>query len=220
MRRLWLPGLCTFVALIILLVLGTWQIERMHWKRAALADIALAEARPGIPLPENPGPYTKIRIHGRLRHDLAALYGAEGRQLAAGPIMGAQLVVPLERPGAPPILVVLGWVPALPPPTPPADATIDGYIRAPDRAGAFAAADNQAARRFYTLDPIAIAAALGLPKPAPYIIVALGLPGVPDPARTLPRPSDNHLSYALTWYGLTLGLVAVFAIFARKVLRS
>ena len=219
MRRLLLPGLCCIVALIILVALGTWQVERMHWKRAALADIAAAEARPGIPLPDNPAPYTKIRVHGRLRHDLAALYGAEGRQLAAGPTMGAQLVMPLERPGAPPVLVVLGWVPALPPPTPPAEATIDGYIRAPDHAGPFAAADNQAARRFYTLNPATIAAALGLPTPAPYTIVALGPPGVPDPARTLPRPNDNHLSYALTWYGLALSLAGVFSIFARKVLR-
>ena len=39
------------------------------------------------------------------------------------------------------------------------------------------------------------------------------------PARTLPRPANNHLSYAITWYGLATGLLVIFALYARKVLR-
>ncbi len=222
MRRLLLPGLCTLAALAILVGLGTWQIERMQWKHAMLDAIADAESLPGVELPEAPPPFLKVRATGRLRFDLAALYGAEGRDRRSGPVMGAQLLVPLERAGVPPVLVLLGWVPALPADRAPREAIVEGYIRPGDHAGMFSAADDIPGRRFYTLDPVTVGTGLGLPTVAPFFIVALGMPqdGQPEPARTLPRPSDNHLSYAATWYGLALGLIGVFLVFARKVLRA
>ena len=42
------------------------------------------------------------------------------------------------------------------------------------RPGWFSATDNPATRQFYTLDPAAIGAALGLPRVAPFILVAMG----------------------------------------------
>ncbi len=222
MRRLWLPALCTALLLGVLLALGTWQLQRMAWKHAILADIAAAERLPAIAIPAEPQPYSKVRVSGRLRYDLASLYGAEGRDIAGSPVMGAELVVPLERPDAPTLLVVLGWVAALPAITAPAPATIEGYIRPGDAPGPFAATDDVAGRRFYTLDPQRIGLALKLGPTAPFILVALGpaaSPPAPDPAHTLPRPTDNHLSYAITWFGLALALIAVFLVYARKVLR-
>jgi surfeit locus 1 family protein len=42
----------------------------------------------------------------------------------------------------------------------------------------------------------------------------------PIPAQHLPRPPNNHLQYALTWYGLAGALVVTFAAWSRKVLRD
>jgi surfeit locus 1 family protein len=42
----------------------------------------------------------------------------------------------------------------------------------------------------------------------------------PDPARHLPRPPNNHLSYAITWYGLAIALVVIFILWARKALNA
>ncbi len=72
---------------------------------------------------------------------------------------------------------------------------------------------TSAARQFYTLDPKAIGAALGVPDPAPFTLVALGpstAETYPAPAQHLPRPPNNHLSYAITWYGLAVALVVIF----------
>jgi surfeit locus 1 family protein len=45
--------------------------------------------------------------------------------------------------------------------------------------------------------------------------VLLGQAGsLPEPAQTLPRPRNNHLGYAITWYGLAASLVGVFLAFA------
>ena len=223
MRRLLVPGLSTLAMLAVLLFLGGWQVQRGAWKRSVLAEIAAAEALPAVPMPATPALFTKVKAEGLLRYDRAGLYGAEGRDIAGRPVMGAQLLVPLERPGMAPLLVLLGWVPAMPVDAAPRAAVIEGYVRAPDLAGLFSATDDVKGRRFYTLDPLAIAPALGIATPAPMILVALGpvaTPPMPDPAHTLPRPSNNHLSYAITWFGLAAGLVGVFLVYARKVLRS
>ncbi len=174
--------------LVVLLGLGTWQVRRLAWKQGLLAQIAAAEQRPGVPLSGDPPPFTKVSASGHLRGDLAALYGAEVRDEPDGPVLGGQLIEPLERAGAPPVLVDLGWVPQdrWQKFAPPAGETqVEGYARPPDRPGPFSAADNPHERLFYTLDPAAIGAALGLANVAPFTLVALGTapPGsYPDPA--------------------------------------
>ena len=72
------------------------------------------------------------------------------------------------------------------------------------------------------LDPAAIGASLGLPSVAPFTLVALGqVPrgALPIPARDLPRPPNNHLMYAFTWFGIAGALLAVFAAYCRNALR-
>ena len=212
----------TFVMLIVLIGLGTWQVQRLHWKEDILARIAKAEANPPIPLPPNPSPFTKVLVEGRLRGDLTALYGAEVRETRAGPKMGAHLIEPLERDGKPPLLVDRGWVPLAPTrpldlPTEPVSLT--GFVHPPETPGWFSATDDAAERHFYTLDPAVIGAALRLPQVAPFVLVVLGPTPTslwPEPAHHLPRPPNNHLSYVITWYGLAAALVVIFVIWARK----
>ena len=96
-----------------------------------------------------------------------------------------------------------------------------GYVRPADRAGWFSASDNPATRRFYTLDPAAIGAALGLDREAPFTVVALGPPNeLPAPAQDLPRPPNDHFSYALTWFSLSVCLVLVFGAYFWRTLRA
>ena len=226
LRRLLWPGVMAVTMLAVLLGLGTWQVQRLHWKQGVLAQIARAEVGPANPLPAKPEPepYTKVQVTGHLRDDLSVSYGAEVRDTAAGTQLGAYLIEPLERDDGDAILVDRGWVPnkrPAPIAQPEGDVTLEGYVRPSDTPGLFSATDNPAIRQFYTLDATAIGAALGLRQVAPFILVALGpapLERYPDPARHLPRPANDHLSYAITWYGLAIALVVIFVLWARKVL--
>jgi surfeit locus 1 family protein len=208
--------------LLVLLGLGTWQVRRLHWKEGILAQIARAEAAPAKPLQANPEPYTKVQVTGRLRNDLAASFGADVRDTPAGTVLGTQLIVPLVRDNGETILVDRGWVPNLQSTIPAkGDVTVEGYVHPGDTPGMFSATDSPATREFYTLDPSAIGAALGLHNVAPFILIAMGPTppnGYPDPAKHLPRPPNNHLSYAITWYGLAAALVVIFIVWARKAL--
>jgi surfeit locus 1 family protein len=71
-----------------------------------------------------------------------------------------------------------------------------------------------------------MAEALDLPpeRTAPYVVDAAagetppgGLPQAGETRLTFP---NNHLQYAITWYGLAATCVAVFLVFARRRLRD
>ncbi|CAH0197516.1 SURF1 family protein [Roseomonas sp. CECT 9278] len=220
LRRLILPLLVTLPVLAVLLALGTWQAQRLGWKAGILARIDAAEAGPAQPLPADPVPFTKVEAAGRLDHGRESLVGIEVR----GATLGARLVTPLLRDGAPAILVDRGWVPLEGRATvdrPAGEVRVTAWVRPVERVGMFSATDDTAGRRFYTFDPVVIGPALDLPQLAPFGLVALGQgPGLPQADRRLPRPSNNHLGYAITWYGLAVALAGVFLVWARRRLKD
>jgi surfeit locus 1 family protein len=219
----------TAVMLIVLLGLGTWQVKRLFWKEALLAQIDHAEAADPVSLSETPSPFTKVAATGTLLPGESALYGAEVRDIPSGPEMGARMIEPMRETNGDIILIDRGWVPLSRPgpiDQPDGMVTISGYVRFGDRAHWFSATDDPVARRFFTLDPKAIGAAVGQPNVRPFVLVALasrpesGVNHWPDPARHLPRPPNSHLSYAITWYGLAVALLAIFVVWAMRESRA
>ena len=261
-RKLLWPAVMTAAMLVVLLGLGTWQVRRLAWKQAILAQIAHAEAAAPVPLPATPGtpippPFTKVAVTGTLMHDRSALYAAEVRDTRAGPELGAlpdRAAAACRRPAR----AGRSRLGAAQAQGAGGDAAGRGHHRrlcAPATTpGLFSAPDDVAGRHFYTLDPGAIGAALGLDHVAPFILIALaappppgmppraapgrdapggadpggaapgGAPGaaieLPIPAEHLPRPPNNHLAYAITWYGLAAALLVIFVVWARKAVHA
>lgn len=219
-RRLLLPVLVTLPVLAVLLGLGSWQARRLEWKTDLLARIDAAEAGPAQPVTDRPDVFAKVEAAGRFDHAHEALFGLEVR----GATLGARLLTPLLRDGAPPLLVDRGWVPlqrSAPVERPEGPVRVTGWVRPAEPAGMFSARDDVPGRHFHSLDPAAIGAAIGVPGLMPFTLVALGEPhGLPEPDRALPRPTNNHLGYAITWYGLAAALVGVFLVWARRRLKD
>jgi surfeit locus 1 family protein len=220
-RRILPAVLAAIPVLAVLLALGTWQVRRLAWKTDLLAQLAAAEAGPPIPLTANPNAFTKVEATGRFLYDREATLGAEVR----GNALGTHLLTPLEVEGLPTILVDRGWVPMerrdISILRPDGPVRVTGYISPPQERDRFAASDDPVRRRFYTSDPPTIGAALGLPGVSPNLLVALAQPDqpagtLPVPARTLPRPTNPHLGYAITWYGLAVSLVGVLIAWALR----
>jgi surfeit locus 1 family protein len=218
--------------LIVLLGLGTWQVRRLVWKEALLTQIDRAEADAAVPLSEmTPSPFTKVSVTGTYFPNETALYGAEVRTIASGPEMGAQLIQPMRETGGAVILIDRGWVPLSRPgpiDQPAGTVTVSGYVRSNDTVHWFSAKDDVAARHLFTLDSKAIGDAVGQPDVRPFVLVALvSRPDTiaaadhwPDPAKHLPRPPNSHLSYAITWYGLAMALLAIFVVWAKRESRA
>lgn len=225
-RRLAGPGLATVAMLVVLVGLGIWQVRRLAWKEGLLAQIARAAAAAPIPLPDSAVLFQRVQVSGRLGAG-RLLFGAEVRDTPAGPVLGEQLIVPLLRAEGSPVLVDLGWVPDKAEVAIPGGVvTVTGFVRPPEQPGWLSATDDPKGRRFYTLDPSAMAAALGLPRVAALTLVATAAPAegtatpgiVPAPVGAPPDLPNNHLSYALTWFGLAGTLVVVFGVWARRVI--
>ena len=108
--------------------------------------------------------------------------------------------------------------------TPTGDVSVTGLLRATEPKGGFLRDNDPQAQRWFSRDVQAIAQAQGLAQAAPFFIDA-GLPdGSADPVGEQKRSSasdllsqpwpragltqirfvNNHLVYALTWYGLAL----------------
>lgn len=205
-RKLAGAALATTIAFCILVALGVWQLQRLRWKEGLIARMEAAQAAPPLPLTGDAPPplFTRVSVSGTWRAGAIALYGAEVQDER----MGVHTLQLLDRAQGKPVVVELGWMPTdhgAPKPL-AGQATITGTIRLPEKPGWLSASDDLEGRHFYTLDPQAIGAALGAADAAGFTVVTTGLPALPN----------NHLQYALTWFGLAGALVVVFAGYATK----
>ena len=224
-RRLLVPGLTTGAMLVVLVGLGIWQLERLAWKRALLAELDAADAAPPVPLPFDPKPLQKVSVDGRWLPDLIAYYGAEVRDIHGVEVLGAQALVPLQMENGSIILVDRGWIPMtrkVAVPTQEGVVSVTGWLHPPEQAGLFTPPDSPLVKRFYTLDPTAIATVLNIAPVLPFVLVEIAqgpVDGFPIPAAGLPRPPNDHLGYALTWFALAASLLGVFGAYAWRVVR-
>lgn len=196
--------------------LGVWQIERLAWKRALIARVdARLHAPPSAMLPPavwstigERDAYRRVRVSGTFDHAAETLVQAVTEQ---GP--GFWVVTPLRTPEGV-VLVNRGFVPT-DRRAPAARAVgevagsvaITGLLRATEPGGAFLRSNEPAANRWYSRDVAAIARARRLARVAPFFIDADATPnpgGYPVGGLTVVRFSNNHLVYALTWFGLSL----------------
>jgi surfeit locus 1 family protein len=222
----WALTLLVAAALVVLVGLGTWQVQRLQWKLGLIAEIEAGLAAEPVPLPAGTEAiialdHRPVTTTGRLRYDLAFARGS----VQKGGQPGARLVVPLERPGAVPIIVDMGWIPepvgdamaALPE---PGETALVGtlYVDHLPAKPLFRPANEPDARRWYWYDTDALRAWTGLGDLAPATLVRRPdgderTPPVADPPAMNLR--NDHLGYALTWYGLALGLLVIYVIMGR-----
>jgi surfeit locus 1 family protein len=215
----------TLIALAILVGLGTWQVQRLAWKRDLLARIAAVQVAPARPI----GPvlhalptgseadFIRVRVTcpGLASAPFLELYAIRDGQVGSRLISACALSGGRYRT----VLVDRGFVgdtiSARPPVDPDRTDAVDvvGVLRRPEPAGRFSPRNTP--RRWYTRDVAGMAAALRAPDPAPVFILA---ETSSNPAwRALvpsPVPKDipnNHLGYAITWYGLAAALLGVYA---------
>lgn len=227
--RIWPLLLAAGCAFLILIGLGTWQLERRVWKLNLIRQVdSRVEAPPhALPPPSDWAGLTRARDeydhvtatgtfdHGKETLIYTVLSDAAGPQ--KGP--GFLVVTPLHLAGGGTVLVNRGFVPeAARAPAQRAagqvegQVTVTGLLRFPEEASYFVPANDPARNAWYRRDPVEIAAARGLADAAPFLIDADGTPnpgGLPQGGETRLAFSNRHLEYALTWYGLAAALVGV-----------
>ena len=241
-RGLVSPGIAFLLAFAILIGLGTWQLRRLAWKTEVLRQIAERTTAPPQPLPtEAMWPdlkqpdyaYRHVTLTGTYLHqDEAHVFRPLSPETARGPFkgLGDLVLTPLRLADGSIVIVNRGFVPSdkVAPSTRPGGqvmgpVTVTGLMREPEGRNLFTPADDPAGGTWFTRDPAAIAAWYHLDRVAPFTVDAdaAALPGgLPQGGETILEIPNNHLSYALTWFGLAAGLCLVFAGFAWKRLAA
>lgn len=217
--RAWPVLLAAGVGLAILLSLGLWQVQRLAWKERLIAAIDQALAAEPVSLAEalaRPDPdFTKVAVAGTFGEKslrlLTAAPGGAGWMIVQGftSTEGQSLLVARGVAGdAQEVPAVAGPV------------QLSGILRRHGARAAFDADNNPAANQWYWWDvPAMQAAALGRP-PATALVLQL-LPATPatEGLRVDPPKSDlrnNHLGYAITWFGLAAALLVVTGVFLKQ----
>jgi surfeit locus 1 family protein len=213
------------IAFVLLIGLGTWQVQRLHWKEGLLARIAALQAAPARPaegvLTAVAGgidaDFTRVRLScpGLAKAPYVELYFLHEGEAGVRLISACRV----DNPRYGSILVDRGFVSdavSARPPVDPADTApveVVGVLRMPERGNLFSPPNTP--RQWFIRDVPAMAAALKAPKPAPLFLMAETRTNPEwDALRPLAVPVDipnNHLSYALTWYGLAAALLGVYA---------
>jgi surfeit locus 1 family protein len=235
-RSLLIPGLFTLVALAILIGLGTWQVDRLVWKEGVIARLevrlnaepaslpSMAEW-PKVNLAEED--YRRIRVTGRYEPKEALIFRGSGKVAGQSSQPGYWVMGALRLADGGAVLVNRGFVPLAwkdkQHDLPTGEVTVTGLLRAPEDRNMFTPADNPASGQWYTRDPVAIAGALRIERAAAFSIdeeAHAAAPGEPAGGATVVDIPNNHLSYAVTWYGLALTLVGVFTALVWKRRRN
>lgn len=217
------------ISLVILIGLGTWQVQRMHWKAQVLADIAAAQTAAPVPIADilrrkaagQPVEWRKVRLdcEAAAGGSPAILYGVVGGEIAWRVVAPCRLaggtgIVALERGvlHAMDGVVEPTVIPALAPPR-----SVVGIVRLVSPSSSLAPSAPEkipGGFRVRARDTAALAAVTG-PGGLPdlYVSVVSETPPATDlePAPTPPEIPNRHLEYALTWYGLAGTLLAIYA---------
>ena len=216
---LWLTVL-SLAAIVLLIALGVWQIERRAWKLALIDRVEQRVHAPAQPIPSPASwpavraandEYRHVSVTGRFLHDRETLVQAVTEE---GP--GYWVLTPLERADGTLVLINRGFVPSerrdastRRDGNPDGQIEITGVLRMTEPKGGFLRNNVPQHNRWYSRDVAAIAAARGLHDVAPFFVDAdAGSQSGSGPigGLTVVRFPNNHLIYALTWFALAFML--------------
>ncbi len=235
-RAILVQSLAAAVALAILIALGVWQLERKAWKETLIASlehhlaatpVALLSPADWRQLRADTDEFLRVAFTAEFLNDKAAAVYTSGstlRDRGSGPgywVFTPARVIGGAAAGAV-VMVNRGFVPEgkqNPASRPGSEiagrADIVGVLHWPEAPGLFTPAGDPARNVWFARDSVAIAAAKGIESAAPFY-VELESPeppgGLPHAGRLHPSLPNNHLQYALTWFGLAAVLVGVYAV--------
>jgi surfeit locus 1 family protein len=236
-------GVFTLAMVALFVGLGVWQLQRRLEKHALIAALTerLALAPGSLPSPAQWGSLVPARDEFR-RVSFPAVYqsapdamvyssGSAVRDDISGP--GTWAFLPARLPPGEIVVINAGFVQntmqdraqqdrAVTRLIGTAPVMLSGYIRFPEAAGVLTPPENLAKRLWFTRDHLAMARALGwgtdaMPVAPFYIDLEQPVPasGIPKPGPLQVHLKDDHMQYAITWFGLAGAVVVAFGVWLR-----
>ena len=221
-RATWfaIPGI------LILLALGSWQVQRLIWKTELNEERSAQFQAEAVMLPaalDDPAPfaYRRVWLEGQFRHEAEMFLAARTFDRR----VGYQIITPFERADGPAVLVNRGWVPLdnKEPETRQAGQIegtfrLEGVVVPSGRTGWFTPDNEPENNIWFWTDTEALAAKAGIPAPS-YLVdagPAANPGGLPVGGQTKVELRSEHMQYIVIWYALAVGLAVIYALFMRR----
>ena len=228
--RIWPVLIATLTGTAILLSLGVWQVKRLHWKEALIAELASKSAAAPVSLTRAieiagqglDAEFLRVAFKGRYLHGsgkrmIATYDGGQGWTIITPALSEDGFAVIVDR-GRLPDNRLKDFA------RPEGEVMVEGVIRTYSRGkGAYDPANDPSANLWYWWDVPAMLAASSLhgdARPFPYVVQLV--PGetrgeFPRPDAPKAKLANNHLGYAITWFGLAATLLAVAGFYIRDL---
>ena len=220
-RRSILPPLIFgIVTTAILLSLGVWQLRRMEWKEAMLAEIQAGINAAPQPIPAQVDPsmkYMPVTVSGRTTgEEILVLSGT--KELGGG----YNIISGFETDDGRRILLDRGFVTQDYRHTPRPATTLEvvGNLHWPQDKSSSTPEPDLKAGIWFARDVPAMA---GMLKTEPVLVVAARVQG--DAQGVMPIPisiegvPNNHLAYAVQWFLFAAMAVAIYVLAVRRRLQ-
>jgi surfeit locus 1 family protein len=221
--------LFTVPALLILLGLGVWQVQRLHWKEGLIAQRDAAVTASPIAPPRSFDEARGLEFHhivaeGVFRNDKELYLAASSDSGEAG----YQVVTPLVMSDGRKMFVNRGFVPSeLKDPAKRAAGELVGTQRVvgllrlpPPTKPSFFLPDNRPdLNLWFWVDLPAMAKAAGVADPVPFYVDAdnsRNPGGWPKGGITRLDLPNDHLQYAITWFSLAVALIVIYVLYHRR----
>ena len=233
MSRYWSFIMASVLGIAVLCGLGLWQLQRLAWKEALLAEVtARAGAQPitlaaALAADDDAGDIDFIKVAA------SGIYLPTETKFIiqtfdAGP--GWQVVTPFKSSDGIFVLVDRGVVPdamRATVATPAESVELLGIVRRHGAGrGPFTPDNDDAANIWYWWDVPAMLALSDIPadlKVAPFVLQLLPVEGntpFPRPQRPDAALRSNHRQYAIAWFALALVLAAVAVLYVRGQMKK
>ena len=223
------PTLFTVPGVLILLGLGIWQVQRLHWKEGLIAQRDAAVAAAPIPPPQTLAEASGLEF----RHIVAEGIFENDRELflAASSDSGEsgyQVVTPLKMTDGRTMFVNRGFIPLeLKDRSKRAAGELSGtqnvvgLLRlAPPKKPSFFLPENRPdLNLWFWVDLPAMARQDGIADVVPFYIDTDKTPnpgGWPRGGITRLDLPNDHLQYAITWFSLAVALFVIYVLYHRS----
>ena len=232
-RSVLLPALFTLVVVAVLIGLGSWQLERKAWKEALITTLDQRLSAPPTVLPPRqrwPDLRQAEDEFRRIKFTAGFLPGQEARVYTSGSALrpdvsgpGYWIFAPARLADGSFVVVDRGFLPqGVQEPAGSVSAApveLVGVLRWPEQPGLFTPKPDPVHDLWFARDHLAIAAGKGWGEVAPFFVDLES----PSPPGGLPRPGpltvnlrDEHLQYAIIWFGLAVVVAGGFLFWLRS----
>jgi len=207
-------------AFVVLIGLGSWQVQRLNWKNDLIYGRQVALDVEPVAMPSRDDivermSFRRVVVTGTFIHDQEFYFYAPKSGKT-----GYRVVTPVLQELGLTLLVDRGWIPAdkLDPATRPegqieGDISITGIVRTDIVGIQGPLPDNDVENNeWFWVDPTAMSAVHGMYyRPALVVADETANPGGwPRGDATVPGLRNPHLGYAITWFSLAFALVLIW----------